>query len=276
MTSKLGIVAGGGQLPLLLAEACVTENRDYLIVGLESFADETAISGHPHEWNALGRVGELYALLKKHGCTDVVMAGRVTRPDFGKLKLDAKGTLLLPKVMQSALRGDDNLFKVLVGAMEAEGFNVVGADDILSTLLTPSGPLTNQKPSEDDWSDIERAREVLNTMGSLDIGQATVVCRSLVLAVEAVEGTDQMLARCISLPEDVRGTPAARKGVLVKLPKPGQERRVDLPTVGLETVLKAAKAGLAGLALAEGASFVLDRAEVVKKANEKGMFVCGI
>ncbi len=263
-------------MPLLLAEACVASGRSYVLVGLKGFANDSDLGPHPHVWTSLGRVGELYNHLKDHKCTDVVMAGRVVRPDFKKLNLDAKGVKLLPKVLKSALQGDDSLFRVLVESIEADGFNVIGADEILRSLLAPKGPLTSLSPSDEDTRDIDRAREVIAAMGALDIGQACVVCRSLVLAVEAAEGTDKMLDRCIGLPAELRGSPGDRKGVLVKIPKPGQERRVDLPTIGPDTVRKASRAGLAGIAIAEGGSLILDKEKVVEFANSERMFVFGI
>lgn len=270
----LGIIAGGGALPRLLAEACREEGRPYHIAGLAGFAD-AQLTTHPYTEVGLGAAGRLLKTFKEAGCTDIVMAGHVRRPDFSKLKLDMTGARLLPKILARAKKGDDGLLSSVVGLLEAEGFQVVGADDVLADLLVREGPLGTAGPKPEHWSDIRRGIDAVRAMGRLDIGQAAVICRELVLAVEAAEGTDQMLARCAGLPRDLRGTPEARAGVLVKMKKPGQERRADLPVIGLRTVEEAAAAGLAGIAVMAGGAMIIDRDGVRKAADRCGVFVYG-
>jgi hypothetical protein len=159
--------------------------------------------------------------------------------------------------------------------MEGYGFRVVGPDQVLGALLAQAGVWTRTAPTDADLADIARGREVVAALGRLDIGQGAVVSRNLVLAVEAAEGTDRMLARVGELPADFLGTHDARRGVFVKMAKPGQERRIDLPTVGLETVQRCASAGLAGLAVEAGAALVLDKDGMVRAADAAGMFIQG-
>lgn len=272
---KIGIISGGGQLPILLAQSCRSAERPFFMVALEGFADPEVLKPYPHDWSALGTVGRLTDLLQSNGCTHIVMAGKVSRPDFRALKLDWKGSKLLPKILKQMTHGDDSLFKVIVDQFEKDGFEVIGADMLLQHLLAPAGLLTATAPTEQNQADIARARTVVATIGELDIGQGAVICEDLVLAVEAAEGTDKMLERCAALPETVRGTPNNRRGVLLKMPKPDQERRVDLPTIGTQTIDGAAKAGLAGIAVAAGGSFIIDRDAVIERANNNGLFVIG-
>jgi UDP-2,3-diacylglucosamine hydrolase len=181
----------------------------------------------------------------------------------------------LPKVLAEAGKGDDALLRLMVKEIEKQGFNVIGSDAAHAGLLAPSGRIAGTEPGEAAMADIDRGAHVVATLGDLDIGQGCVVCDGLVLAVEAQEGTDAMLERCASLSEAIRGTKSARRGVLVKRPKPGQERRIDLPTVGVSTVEKVAAAGLAGLAVEGGGALMLGRSEMVATAERLGVFIYG-
>ena len=274
-TPKLGILAGGGDLPLKLAQACQAKGRGFLMIGLEGCAGPE-IEAYPHEWSALGSVARTYKLLRDAGCSEVVLAGNVRRPDFRQIKPDRKGAVLLAKVVGAAVRGDGALLSVIIQDIEHEGFKVIGADDVLAELIARPRVMTRAAPSARDLRDIAKAIEVVNALGRLDIGQGAVVCEGLVLAVEAAEGTDRMLERCALLPAAIRGTPEDRRGVLVKLPKPRQELRVDLPTIGLPTIERAAAAGLAGIAVKAGGALIMDEASLIARADALGLFVAGI
>ncbi len=276
LPDKLGVIAGGGHLPLLLRDACLSTCRPFFIIGLEGFARREDFTACDSAWVTLGQVGRVMDILKENECAAVVMAGEVNRPDFRSLKLDWKGAKLMPKILNAALGGDDALLSLLVKTFEQEGYAVIGADDVISDLLIPAGNLGEYSPSLEDFQDIKRAMDVISSLGALDIGQAAIVCNQLVLAVEAVEGTDAMLARCLDISTDLRGTPETKRGVLAKMPKPNQERRVDLPTIGVQTVEGAASAGLSGIAVTAGGVLVIHRDEVITTANEAGLFVTGI
>ena len=181
---------------------------------------------------------------------------------------------MLPKVVAAATGGDGALLDVLVETLESEGFVVVGAEEVTQELLAPEGPFGALSPSEENMRDIKKASAVIRALGGFDIGQAAVVAAGHVLAVEAAEGTDKMLARCADLSDDLRGG-EDRNGVLVKRPKPKQELRVDLPTVGVETVRRAAAAKLAGIAVEAGRALVMDMPEMVREADARGLFVYG-
>jgi len=273
--AKLGIFAGGGDLPLKLAEACREKGRAFYVIGIEGSAGPE-IEVFPHAWAGIGAIARAHKLLKEHGCREIVFAGVVRRPDFKTIKLDHKGIRLLPKVLHAAARGDDALLSVILQDFEREGFKVVSVGDVFSELLVRPRLLTKRAPSEGDTRDIVKAIEVVNALGKLDIGQGAVVCEGLVLAVEAAEGTDAMLDRCAGLPTNIRGGVEARRGVLVKVPKPRQEMRVDLPTIGVPTIEKAAAAGLSGIAVKAGTTLILNEAEVVARADALGLFVIGI
>ncbi len=274
MTAPLGLIAGLGDLPVAVAENAVATGQGVYVLRLKGF-EEPRLAAYPGAVIGLGEIGKLFALLKDAGCKDVLFAGIVKRPNFKDLKLDLRGAALLPKVLAEAGKGDDALLRLLVKEVERQGFKVIGSDAAHAALLAPSGLVAGPAPSVTEMSDIARGAHVVAALGDLDIGQGCVVCEGLVLAVEAQEGTDAMLDRCAALPEPIRGTIAERRGVLVKRPKPAQERRIDMPTVGISTIEKVAAAGLAGLAIEAGGALMLGRTEMQAAAERLGVFIYG-
>ncbi|MFN7055514.1 LpxI family protein [Hyphomonas sp.] len=274
MSAPLGLIAGLGDLPVAIAENAEASGQGVYVIRLKGF-EEPRLASFPGSVAGLGEVGAVLERLKSAGCRDVVFAGNVSRPDFRNLKLDLKGLSMLPKVLAEARRGDDALLRVLVSEFERSGFNVIGSDAAHQALLAPAGLICGPMPAPEIMADIETAARVAAATGALDIGQGCVVCDGLVLAVEAQEGTDAMLRRCASLPEAIRGTPSEPRGVLVKRPKPLQERRIDLPTTGVSTVELAAAAGLAGIAIEAGGALMLNRAGMIEAAEAHGLFLFG-
>ncbi|NDC60194.1 MAG: DUF1009 domain-containing protein, partial [Alphaproteobacteria bacterium] len=242
MTSPLGIVAGAGDLPVRIAAECVRAGRTVFVARIAGLADQ-ALMAYPGADFGLGEMGARFKALKAAGCEEVVFAGLVKRPDFKSLKLDARAALMLPKVLAAAQKGDDALLRVLVEECEKEGFRVRGAEEVAHALAARSGVLGRHAPDAAARADIAKGAAVAAALGRWDVAQGAVVCDGLVLALEAAEGTDAMLARVAVLPEAIRGTAQARRGVLVKRAKPIQDRRIDLPTIGRATIEAAAIAG---------------------------------
>jgi DUF1009 family protein len=272
---KLGLIAGGGALPVEVARACVDAGRSVFVVRLKGLADP-ALDDYPGVDAAIGELGKMLKALKAAKCASVCMTGVVQRPDFSKLAVDLRGLAALPGIILAARKGDDGLLRAVVRVFEKDGFHIEGAQDVANGLSLGAGPLGQVSPSEEHREDIERALNVAREIGRLDIGQGAVSARGLVLAVEAQEGTDAMLRRVADLPPALRGTPEHLVGVLAKAPKPIQERRVDLPTIGLATVQRAAKAGLAGIVGEAGGLLILDREQVIAEADALGLFIYGV
>ena len=270
MARRLGVLAGGGPLPKEVIGAAQAAGREVFVLAFEGETDPAAVEGVPHRWLPLGAVGRTLRALREAGSEDVVMIGPVRRPALGRIKLDWRGMQLLGKLGLGAGLGDDRLFKAIVGELEGEGFRVIGADDVVAALLAPAGLLTSAAPDAAAERDIALGIQVAARLGELDIGQAVVVQHGLVLGVEAVEGTDQLLARCARLRR------AGPGGVLVKLKKPAQERRADLPTIGPATVGAAAAAGLEGIAVHAGNCMIIGQERVIDAADRAGLFVIGV
>lgn len=270
MPPKLGILAGGGDLPARLVEACRDSERDVFVIAFEDQANADALEGVDHAWVRLGAAGTTLKLLREAGVEDIVMAGGVKRPSIAALRPDLWATKFLAK-SGAAMLGDDGLLRALVRELETnEGFHVVGIDDILPEVLAPEGPLGRHRPDAQAEADIARGIQVARGIGALDIGQGAVVQGGIVLAAEAVEGTDAMLSRTAGLKREGPG------GVLVKVAKPNQERRADLPTIGPDTVENAAAAGLRGIAVQAGGALIVNKADVIAAADAAGLFVMGV
>ena len=274
--SALGVIAGGGILPLAVAQAARDEGRNVFVLGIAGMVDECDLEPFPHAIAGIGEIGKAMKILRAARCTEVTFAGRVSRPKFSEVKLDAKGAMALPRVLNAARNGDDALMRSILELFENDGFQIIGTDEAAARLLVPAGILGACKPDVQHNADIRKALDVVHAMGLHDIGQAAVVCEGVVLAVEAAEGTDAMLKRVEQLPDTLRGTPSARRGVLVKAPKPNQERRVDLPVVGMATMELVLAAGLSGIAVQAGATLILQRDALIATANKSGIFLVGI
>ena len=269
MTGRLGIVAGGGRLPQRLVESCRAAGRDVFVLALEGAAEPETVRDVPHAWCRIGGAVKGLSLLRENNVTELVLAGSVRRPSLGTLRPDWRAAKLFARIGYRSL-GDDGLLSAIVSELEKEGFRVIEPDQLLDGELVGTGPLGTVQPNPQSQADIERGLRIACALGALDIGQAVVVQQGLVLGVEAIEGTDGLLRRCAALRREGFG------GVLVKIEKPGQERRADRPTIGPRTVALAAEAGLAGIAVEAGATIVLDRDEVISAANLAGLFVVGV
>ncbi|MDP6351587.1 MAG: UDP-2,3-diacylglucosamine diphosphatase LpxI [Alphaproteobacteria bacterium] len=269
MPPKLGLLAGGGNLPSQLIATCAERGRDLFVVAFEGCADPETVSRVPHCWVRLGAIGKIIRELRRAGVEEVVLAGGIGRPSWRSVKPDLRGMKMLPRVL-AAGQGDGSILSVAIAELESEGFRVIGIEDVVVDLLAPEGVLGRVRPDPTAEADIARAVEVARAVGAADVGQAVVVQQGIVLGVEAVEGTDALLGRCAGLRRDGAG------GVLLKLKKPGQDRRADLPTIGATTVDNALAAGLRGIAVEAGATLVVDRGALVAKADERQFFVVGV
>ena len=273
---KLGVIAGNGALPGLVVEAAQKQGYEVCVFGIIDAYDLTLEIDHKIH---LQRLGQTLRTIKKNKCKEVVIVGGVTRPnlfrfipDFGTMKFVARVAL---EAKKNGI-GDDTVLRTLVSIFEENGITIRATKDIIEDIMAPAGVLTKSKPSNKNDIDIKRGRIVTDTIGDLDIGQCCVVCRGQVLAVEGPEGTDEMLKRVAQLSQAMRGSVAKREGVLVKLPKTNQDRRIDMPTLGLTTIENASLAGLAGIAFAGEETQLIDADACIKRADELGIFLKGL
>ncbi|MGB1547648.1 MAG: LpxI family protein [Alphaproteobacteria bacterium] len=269
MPSKLGIIAGGGALPARVVAACRSKGRECFVLAFKGHTDPKTVESVPHAWVRLGAVGAAIKHLHEAGVEELVLAGPVGRPSLGSLRPDVRGARLLAKAGVAAL-SDDGLLRTAIGELEREGFCVIGAEDVFDDLLTPEGVLGKVAPDELAKSDIDYGVELARAIGAFDVGQAVVIQQGIALGLEAIEGTDALITRAGSLQREGPG------GVLVKIKKPKQEARADLPTIGIATVKAAAASGLRGIAIEAGGSLIIDRPAVIAAADDAGLFLVGI
>ena len=269
MPPKLGVLAGGGQLPVQVIAACREAGRPVFVIAFAGFTETAVVADVPHAWMKLEKVGGILSRLQAEGVKEVVLAGPVRRPgSLLSLRPDIRGLCLLFRMLRR-WGGDDHVLSQVVQEIERDGFRVVGAEEVAPELLMPECPLGQFEPDAGHQVAIAVGVVAARDLGRRDRGQAVLVAGNEVVAREGPGGTTAMLTTAAAAGN-------ARGGVLVKIAKPGQERRVDLPSVGVETVAQSAAAGLAGIALEAGGSLAIGRADIARAADAAGLFVVGI
>lgn len=264
----LGIIAGTGALPRLIAEDCAARGALVFIVRFTG-VDAPWADAWPHADIPYEKPGRLFKALRGAGCDRICFAGAMTRPRLNPLKFDAKALMLAPRALALLTRGDDEMLRGFAAMLEAEGLKMVGAQDLMAGLMAPRGLIAARAPDDRDRGDAARAARIVAALGAVDVGQGAVVAGGVCLGVEAIEGTDALLAQVAAMPAHLR--PEGRAGVLFKGAKPGQDRRMDLPAIGPRTIRAAAAAGLAGVCYEAEGAILLGRAETAAEADRLGL-----
>lgn len=267
--SRLGIIAGGGIIPRKLAECCEKNGIEVFICAFEGQTEPATVEGRQHLWGHIGGAGKIIKTFKSHDIKDLVLIGRINRPSLSELKPDLKTAEFFARIGLRAL-GDNDLLELLKQELNREGFAVHGVQDFMQDLLTPVGLIGRVKPSKQYLETIRYGVQVSQEMGRLDIGQSVIVQNGYVVGVEAAEGTDELMRRCRGYLKKGGG------GILVKTCKPAQNKSLDLPTIGPDTIMIAAECGLSGVAIQAGQSLLVDTEEVARIADRHKMFVLGI
>jgi len=263
----IGLIAGNGRFPLLFAENARRLGYRVSAVALTGETDPSLEGAVDRlHWIALGQLGRLIKAFKKDGVRQAVMVGGVKKTHlFSGIRPDLRSLALLRRV---TVPKDDMLLRAIAAELESEGIAIRESTFGLTGLLVEEGNVARRAPTRKEWRDIEFGWEMAKTVGALDIGQCVVVKERVVVAVEAVEGTDQAIRR---------GGKLARGGaVVVKRFKPQQDRRFDLPAVGPITIEVMAESGAAVLAIEAGRALLLDRAVAIAAADEAGIAIVGI
>ena len=268
----LAIICGAGTLPFAVADAVRARGRDVVIFALRGWADQERVAAYRHHWGALGQFGWVCRQARAEGCRDIVFIGTVARPPLWRLRFDWGTLRVLPSVVAAYRGGDNHLLSGIAKVFEQQGFRLVGAHEVAPEILMPVGAFSKRQPNAQERADMVQALRLLEAIGKFDVGQAAIVAGNHVLAIEGAEGTDKMLERVADLRSRQIG---AAGGVLVKAPKPGQDRRFDLPSIGPHTIEGAARAGLAGVAVLARASIVAEPQQVTALADAHNIFVVG-
>jgi DUF1009 family protein len=274
LSPPLAILCGAGAFPLEVAAELSRTGRAPFCVGVVGTTD-AAIEAYPHVWVRIGEVGKLFAALRARAIAEMVIIGAMARPEFGDLRLDWGAVKRAAELAQLLRRGDNGLLVGLAAIFEREGIRVVGAHEVAPVLLASVGPLGARAASPEDQTDIAFGARLLDALSAFDAGQGVVVAAGRVLAIEAAEGTDAMLARVAEMRANGRLRLAGPAGVLVKAPKRGQDLRLDMPAIGPKTIENAAKAQLRGAAVAAGRVLIVERERSARAADAAGLFVAG-
>lgn len=268
----LAIICGAGSLPFAVADAVRARGRDVVLFALRGWADPQRVAAYRHYWGSLGQFGWVCRQARAEGCREIVFIGATARPPLWRLRFDWGTLRILPSVMAAYRGGDNHLLSSVARAFEQQGFRLVGAHEVAPDILMPAGALGKRRPNAQERADIVQAVRLLEAIGTFDVGQAAVVAGNHVLAIEGAEGTDKMLERVAELRGRRIGAPG---GVLVKAPKPGQDWRFDLPSIGPQTIEGAVRAGLAGIAVLARGSIVAEPQRLSALADKHNIFVVG-
>lgn len=269
----LGIIAGSGKLPLEIAQIYSTSGKKCYIAALDPETNFNAAGLFPSESFQMGQVGSIMDFFHKAGVKNIIMVGSIARPDLRSIRVDFQGSKLLATIMKKRILskgkifGDDYILKLVSEFLEKNDFKVISPAEVLKLTDYDSSMVAVNYPNQKDEHDIELGRKVLLATGELDIGQAVVVCDGYVLGLEAAEGTDNLIKRCGILKKKKKG------GVLVKMSKISQDMRLDIPTIGPDTIFYLAENGFSGVAIERKKVMIVDPEETKNLAAKNNIFI---
>jgi DUF1009 family protein len=267
----LAIIAGNGSLPKLIIEECKKKKRDFVIILVAGNSNHSEYKKYNNHVIEIGYVSKALKVLKDNKVKEIVFAGGIKKPSFSHVKVDRKGAVLLSKIVANKIFGDNNILTTITNFFDKEGFKILGANDIINNIVVKKGSLTNKKASKADLENIKIGQEALNTMSDLDVGQSIVVQQKQIIAIEAIEGTDELIKRCSKIQFE-KGS----KSILVKIKKQNQNTKIDLPTIGEKTISNLVKSSFTGIAIKAGSTLIIDKDKVVALANKNNLFIVAI
>jgi len=271
LDNKIGVIAGKGSLPRQLISSLNQRNIKPYLLALNDITDkETDHSTEATCWARIASAGKIISFFKDNNVRQIVLVGGMKRPSFTSMIPDKAGFKLLNKIRKLEHAGDNSLFNLIIEFLEENGLEIIGVDEAANELVSGKGTMGKAEPNKKCLKDIEYGTYIAREIGKLDIGQAAVVQNNITLGVEGIDGTDALVKRCASQQADGKGA------ILVKMKKPKQDRRIDLPSIGINTIELLHENGMAGVALEAYNSLILDKEAVIKRADELGIFIYGV
>ena len=268
---SLAIVAGRGDLPKIIIKKCQQDNRKFIILLIEGQVSNEDYLQYQHYTLPIGQIGKALRIFRENQVKDIVFAGGIDKPSMTNIKVDGKGAMLLAKITGVKLFGDDNVLTAVTNFFKKEGFNILGAHQIVDDLVIDKGVLGKVKADKKFLTDIELGKKIIHTISEFDVGQSVVVQQNTIIGIEAKEGTDNLISRSGKVQ-----FPKGRKPILIKMKKLGQNTAVDLPSIGIKTIENLHQNNFAGLAIEAGASLILDKQQVIKLADQYKLFIIGL
>jgi len=260
----IGLIFGDTNFPTEILKTIKKKNLKYLIIDL-SKSKKFKKDNNSHSIS-IGQFGKIIKILKKNKCKKVLFAGKVTKPNFSKLKLDLKGVYYIPRIINASKLGDAAILKEIIKILSQQSIKTISSISLNPELSLKRGNYSKTKPTNEDKKDIVKAIKTLNKLGKYNYSQGTVVRKKKIIAIEGKGGTEKMLRKC-------KSKKFTNIGVLVKFPKKKQDLRVDLPTVGLRTLKQCKTAGLKGIVLKNKYNVFLEKKKCIKFANKNRMFI---
>jgi DUF1009 family protein len=271
LTEKIAIIAGRGLLPKILIDDCQKRGQEFLLFLLDSEQYEIDYSKFNPIILPYGGISKILEIIKSSQIENLVLVGAVNKPNFTTIKVDKKGALLVSKILTKKILGDNSVLQTVIDFFEKEGLKILTIDQLLSDIVSKEGVLTKLAPNNDDLENIKIATNAIKTMSYLDIGQSVIMAQKQIIAVEALEGTDNLIKRCGELNAEFK-----KDAILVKLKKTGQTKKADLPVIGLDTIKNCHDSGIKGIAIESGATLIINKEQVIKAADELGLFIISI
>lgn len=267
MLPTLGIIAGSGDLPVEIASIYSSKKGKCCIAALNGEANLALISHYLYKPFAIGEVGKIINYFSENQVQNVILIGGIKRPDFGSIKVDFTGSVLLARILKNKLLGDDKALRIIADFLEEKGFKVISPQKVLELNKDNTPFLSNKKPNKQDKIDIDIGIKLIKSLSKMDVGQSVIVADSYILGIEAAEGTDNLIRRCQLLRKKIQG------GILVKMIKTTQDTRLDIPTIGPDTIYFLYKHGYNGLAIEKNNVFIVNPKEVKQLLDKYEMFI---
>ncbi len=264
----IAIFAGRGQLPMILINDCQSKNRRFILFLLKNEIYDQDYSQFDPITIAYGELEKFLTILRQKEIRNIVFIGGVTKPNFSSLKVDKKGAILLAKIIANKILGDDAVLKTVIKFLEKEGFKILRIDELLDCVFSSKSIISNIAPSFENNLDIDLGIKAIKYFSKFDVGQALIVAQKQIIAIEALEGTDAMISRCITLGGDFKNN-----AVLIKLKKLKQTTKADMPTIGLITIEKCVEAGIKGIVIQANSTLVLEKEKIIKAINDNQLFL---
>ncbi len=268
---SIAIIAGRGDLPKLTIEKCQKDNIKFQLFLISSEEYDHDYSQYQPYVLKYGEIAKFLEICQEHQIANIIMVGGVTKPDFKSITVDKKSAILLTKILAKKILGDDAVLKTVVSFFEKEGFKIIKVNDLLEDILAQKGNLTVSVPDSSDNNNIKIAKNAIEALSQFDIGQSLIVAQQQIIAVEAAEGTDNMINRIGTLDVDYKNS-----AILVKLSKKNQSKKVDLPTIGLQTIKNCIDNNISGIAIESGKTIIVDKEQVIALANDNKIFITAI
>ena len=269
----IGLVLGNTQLGKLIVKKLRFLKKKYIIIDI---SDKKIFKNDKNSFSlTIGQLGQAIKILKKNKCKKIIFAGQVKKPKFSKTKFDFKALYYLPKIIKGSLKGDAYIIKEIIKIFNKEKIKILNQTFYNKELLLKKGSCTKAKPNIYNKKDINLGKYIINSLKDNNVGQAVVVRNGNVVAIEDSKGTDSMLDRAQKIIKNISNE-KNRNGILLKFPKSNQDLRIDLPTIGINTVKKCIKTGLKGIVVKSNQNIFLDKFESIKIANKNKIFICAI